>query len=312
MGYGILDKRNPQAELNFVGPSEPGGAWWKQNKRRIWQTESPDMLHWTQPYPIFQPDELDNLDESYYGMCQTRVGDTLIAFVNLFRECENTMHVRLAYSYDGKNWEWADQRRPWLTSAGMSGNEWDSVMTYLGSPPVAVGDEDWFFYGGAKNHHDWFMTGLREGLDHPEATDMSQVGYHLGLARLRRDGYCSLATSAHREGIVVTRPLFPEGNRIVINAAVQPGGYVDVEVTTPDAKPVEGYARADFDRFTGDAINHVCTWRGKPEAELKGYHKLVFSMRQADLYSFQSTDTPEDPSSVDPDLSRKLNVRKWE
>lgn len=311
LGAGMLDMRNPQAELNFVGPSEPG-AWWQYNKRRVWQTESPDMLHWTQPYPILQPDELDNLDESYYSMCQTRVGDTLIGFVCLFRECENTMHVRLAYSYDGKNWEWANQRQTWLTSSQMSGNQWDSVMTYLGSPPVPVGDEDWIFYAGAKNHHDWFMTGHLEGLNHPEAKDMTNIGYHLGLAKMRRDGYCSLSTSPHREGILVTRPFFPEGNRIVINAKVEPGGYIDVEARDRNCDPLPGYGRADFDTFTGDSVNHVCTWKGKANAEFHGYHKLVFYMRKAELYSFQSTDDPANPSSVDPDLWRKLSVRKWE
>ena len=313
MGYGALDGRNPHAELNFVGPSEPGGAWWKQNKRRIWQTESPDLLNWSQPYPILQPDEIDNLDESYYGMCRTRVGDTIIGFVNLFRECENTMHVRLAYSYDGKSWEWADQRNLWISPGIMSGREWDSIMTYMLSPPIAVGDEDWFYYCGARNHHDWFMTGYLEGIDHPEADGtLDRVGYHLGLAKLRRDGYVSLTTSPHREGIMVTRPCFMEGNRIVVNAKVDAGGCVDVEVRDSDANVVDGFSREDFDTFSGDAVNHVCTWRGAAEAQFAGYHKLVFYMRKAELYSFQSTDDPDDPSSIDRDLSRKLNVRKWE
>lgn len=310
LGYGALNLRNPQAAMNFVGPSEPG-AWWLYNKRRIWQTESPDMLHWSQPYPIFQPDDIDNLDESYYAMCQTRVGDTLIGFVNLFRECENRMHNRLAYSYDGKNWEWANQRQPWM-SPGMSGNEWDRVMVYNGCPPIAVGDEDWVYYGGAKNHHDWFMTGRLEGIDHPEAKDMSNVAYHLGLAKFRRDGYVSLTTSPHREGIMVTRPCFMEGNRLVVNAKVAKGGRLEVEVRDSDANVVQGYSRDDFDTFAGDAVNHVCTWNGKPDAEFRGYHKLVFYMRKAELYSFQSTNDPDNPSSIDPDLSRKLNVRKWE
>ncbi|MCK4850158.1 MAG: hypothetical protein KAT11_02345 [Phycisphaerae bacterium] len=246
-------------------------------------------------------------------MCQTRVGDTLVGFVNLFRECENTMHVRLAYSYDGKNWEWADQRNLWMTPSIMSGKEWDSVMTYILSPPIPVGDEDWFYYGGAKHHHDWYMTGYLEKLDHPEADGtLDRVGYHLGLAKLRRDGYVSLATSPLREGLMVTRPCFMEGNRIVINARVEPGGQIDVEVRDKDVCVVEGFSRKDFDTFTGDSINHVCTWQGRPDAEFHGYHKLVFYMRKAELYSFQSTDDPENPSSIDPDLSRKLSIRKWE
>ena len=73
-----------------------------------------------------------------------------------------------------------------------------------------------------------------------------------------------------------------------------------------------GHARENFDIFTGDSVQHVCTWQGRPEAEFHGYHKLVFYMRKAELYSFQSTSDPGNPSSVDPDLARKLSVRKWE
>ncbi len=296
---------------SFVGPSEPG-AWWHGNKRRIFQTESSDLLHWTQPYPIFEPDELDNLDESFYGMCQTKIGDTHIGFVNLFRECANTMSVRVAFSHDGKNWEWANNRQDWLNSSKMSGKEWDSVMVYLGSPPIEVGDEHWVYYGGAKNHHDWWLTGYLEGIDHPEAQDKSNVGYHLGLAKMRLDGFVSLDTSPHREGVLVTRPVFGEGNRLVINAEVGAGGYIDVEVADAAGNVLEGYSRKDCDTFTGDDVRHVVTWNGNPKAEFPGYHKFHFYMRKASLYSIQSTDDPEAKSSVDPDLSRKLSVRKWE
>lgn len=323
MGHVALRAESPVAANNFVGPSEPG-AWYKSNKRRVWQTESSDLLNWSQPYLIFEPDELDNLDESYYGMCRTQIGDTHIGFVNLFRECENAISVRLAFSRDGKQWEWANQRQPWLEGGKLSGREWDSVMVYLGVPPIQVGDEHWLFYGGAKNHHDWYMTGVLEGIDHPEARDMSRVGYHLGLAKMRLDGFVSLDTSPHREGILVTRPFFPEGNRLVINAQVAAGGYIDVEVTDPGGKVLPGYARADCDRFTGDSVRHVVTWKGNAEAEwvqhtppgycetLPGNYKLNFYLRKASLYSFQSTDDPLAQSSVDPDLGRKLRVRKWE
>ena len=111
---------------------------------------------------------------------------------------------------------------------------------------------------------------------------------------------------------MVTRPCFMEGNRLVVNARVEEGGYVEVEVRDSDAKVVKGYSREDFDRFRGDSIHHVCSWKGKAAAAFKGYHKIIFYMRKAELYSFQSTDDPDNPSSIDPDLSRKLNVRKWE
>jgi hypothetical protein len=301
----------PFIEKNFVSASEPG-AWWKGNKRRVFQTESSDLLNWSQPYPILEPDELDNLDESFYAMCQQRIGDTYIGYVNVFKECDNTMGVKIIYSYDGKNWEWADNRQLWLEKGKMSGNEWDSLMVYLGVPPIEVGDEHWVFYGGAKNHHDWYITGKYEGIDHPEANDMSKVGYHLGLAKMRLDGFVSLDTSPYRDGLVVTRPFFPEGNRIIINGKTEGDGYIDVEVTDIAGKVIPGYSRNEFDTFRGDSVRHILSWNGKQKAEFAGYHRLNIYMRKASLYSFQSTDDPSARSSVDSDLSRKLSVRKWE
>ena len=316
-----LSEPTPLATKSFLRPVEHG-AWWRGNKRRIFQTESSDLLHWSQPYPILAPDEIDNLDESFYGMCQTRIGDTHIGFVNLFRECENTLRVRLAWSRDGKNWEWANQRQPWLESAKMSGAEWDSVMVYQGVPPIEVGDEHWIYYGGAKSHHDWFMSGMLEGMDHPEAKDMSNIAYHLGLAKMRLDGFVSIQTSPHREGILVTRAFFPEGTRLVINARVATGGYLDIEVTDSQGNILPGFSREDCDTFTGDNVRHVVTWNGNPDAEFikhmpegipwRGYCKLHIYLRKADLYSFQSTDDPEARCSFDPDVSRKRSVKKWE
>jgi len=281
---------NSSSNDSFFSPSEPG-AWWRGNKRRIFQSESSDFISWTHPYPIFEPDEYDNLDESYYGMCQTQIGDTHIAFVNLLKECDNKMSVRLAYSYDRKNWEWANNRQPWLESSKMSGREWDSIMIYLGVPPIRVGDEYWFYYGGAKNHHDWWLSGYLERIDHPEAKDISNVGYHLGLAKMRVDGFVSLDTSPYREAIVITRPIFPEGNRLVVNARVENGGFIDAEITDKYGIVIPGFSRSDCDRFTGDSIEHMFTWKGKPDVNFGGYCKINFYMRKASLYSFEAVES---------------------
>ena len=139
---------------------------------------------------------------------------------------------------------------------------------------------------------------------------------------MRLDGFISIDTSPHRDGILVTRPFFPEGNRLIINAEVRSGGYIDMEVTDAAGKPLPGYSRADCDTFTGDSVRHVVTWKGRNDAEFikfapadafcRGYYKLNVYARKASLYSFQTTDDPSAESSMDPDLHRKLNVRKWE
>jgi len=121
--------------------------------------------------PHSEPDELDNLDESFYGMCQTKIGDTHIGFVTLFRECQNDMCVRLAYSRDGKNWEWANQRQPWLEKLQDERQGRDSVMIYnrLPSNP-GLADEHWSSHLRRRSQeqtYDWFITAWLEGMEHP-------------------------------------------------------------------------------------------------------------------------------------------------
>ena len=49
--------------------------WQRMNKRRVWQTESSDFIHWSEPYlALGAEDGLDDLDECLYGLCQLPVG----------------------------------------------------------------------------------------------------------------------------------------------------------------------------------------------------------------------------------------------
>ncbi len=59
--------KNPTLS-HFTLPYYPAD-WRRMNKRRIWQAESSDLLHWTEPYPVLTPEDgEDGLDETYYGM----------------------------------------------------------------------------------------------------------------------------------------------------------------------------------------------------------------------------------------------------
>ena len=98
------------------------------------------------------------------------------------------------------------------------------------SPPIEMGNELWFYHGGTNYHHDFFLSGARENLDHPEARDPLNARFGLGLATLRKDGYAGLYANRYREGMVVTRPLISLGTKLVINARCAPGGSVRVEV----------------------------------------------------------------------------------
>jgi len=255
----------------------------KLNKRRIHQCESSDFVHWSDPALLLASDERDNLDDSLYGMVQHRVGDTRVGLLDVLHSVANVLEVQLAYSLDGRCWKRV--RKPWLT-AGPAGS-WDQVMVEIASEPLQVGDELWFYYGGSGfGHHDWYIYGIAEELDVPEARDVSKVGFFLGLAKLRLDGFCSLNAGPVREGILITRQLASPGTGIEINAECGSGGYIDGEVLNQADEVLTGYSRKDFDRFTGNTVRQQLSWQLRTKLPLEPFRKLIFYMRNAKLYSF--------------------------
>ena len=278
-----VNPRLPVSKRRFFQPHYPRD-FSRMNKRRIYQCESKDLVHWNEPTLILAPSEDDNLDDSLYGMVQFRVGDTRIGLLDVLHEVSNVIEVQLAYSLDGRCWKRV--HKPWLTS-GPAGS-WDQIMVETTNDPIEVGDEWWFYYGGSGfGHHDWYITGFLDELDVPEARDVSKVGFFLGLAKLRLDGFCSLNAGPVREGILVSRPMASEGTGLWMNAECGPGGYIDVEVLSQaDEKLVLGYSRKDFDRFTGNSVRHQLSWKSRRKVSPEPFRRLVFYMRNAKLYSF--------------------------
>jgi len=255
----------------------------KTPKRMVWQIESGDFLHWTDPHLILAPEDgFDNIDDEFYGMSRYPIGNIQIGFLNVLHKTMNTMDVQLVYTRDGYDWHRLNKGQPFLTM-GPPG-AWDQCMVTVMSQPIQVGNELYIFHGGSQSHHDWWMSGPLEGLDAPEVHDFSKVGYGLGLAKLRLDGFVSLDGSPVREGILVTRPLISNGEKLVINAKVGEGGYIQVEVADGADRLIEGCSRKECDTFTGDDVRHVVTWQGNstvPKAKDNQFRKLRFFMHNA-------------------------------
>lgn len=261
----------------------------RTGKRRIFQCESSDLLHWGEPRLILGIDDEDNFDDYLYGMAQYRLGDTWIGFLNMFHSVPDFIDVQLAYSLDGRRWKRVHQ--PWFTP-GPPGS-WDQIMVEIATEPLEIGDELWIYYGGnGYGHHDWYMDWLRDRLNPPDGKDINKVGFFLGLAKLRLDGFCSLNAGPVREGILITRPLASSGTGIVMNAECRPGGYIEVEVLSQADEVLPGYSRKEFDRFTGDAVKHQLSWQSRIkiatepfQIPAEPFRRLIFYMRNAKLYS---------------------------
>ena len=282
------DPRRPRTG-SFFPPHFPNDLA-RQNKRRVFLTESADLVHWSRPQCILSADDMGmNLDDSLYGMIHFKQGEMYVGLLNVLHEVSNTMDTHLVYSRDGTRWAAADPGRPWLTTTP---DAWDRSMVNVSSPPVTVGDETLVFHGGATNHHDWWIMGRKEGLDVPEAGDMNEVAYGLGVAKMRRDGYVSVDAGPVREGVLVTQALRTSGRRLVVNAACGKGGYLQVEVTDADENVLEGCSRGACDTFSGDAVDCEVTWKGRADIPHPEELRLRFFLRNASLYSFQFTAGP--------------------
>lgn len=276
------DERRPRTN-SFFPPLFPHDVA-RNNKRRIFLSESVDLIHWSRPQCILNPEDIGaNLDESYYHMTHFRLGEVYVGLLNVLHQVANTMEVYLVYSRDGWNWHHANPGRPWLSP--MAGS-WDASMVNVSSPPIAVGEDLFVFHGGASNHHDWWITGLREGLTVPEAHSLEEARYGLGLAKMRLDGYVSVDAGAVREGVLVTRALRTDSRKLVLNAVCGKGGYTQVEVTDAEERVLDGCARAECDTFSGDGTKATITWKRRADIPHDGSLRLRFFMRNASLYSF--------------------------
>ncbi len=277
-----IDERRPITD-SFFGPTFPHDPG-RMNKRRVYLSESRDLIHWTRPQLILAPDsEEDNIDDSYYGMIQYKLGDYYVGFLNVLHQVADTMDVRLVYSRDGVNWHQANNRQPWLT---LSPGEWDQYMVNMSSVPVTMGDELYVYYGGANCRHDWWIVGQLEGLPTQEAQGIENAPYGLGVAKMRKDGYVSIDAGEMREGIMITRVLRPEGRELVLNAACGEGGYIRVEVTDGNEHILGNCSKDNCDTFTGDSTEAKITWGGKSEIDHQGPVRLRIFMKNASLYSF--------------------------
>lgn len=286
---------------SFANPYEPHN-FAAYNRRRIFQTRSHDMIHWSEPVPVAATDDIeDNLDESFYGMPQFTLGNVHLATVGVLRFVENEMHVQLLVSRDGIRWSRTNKRQPFIAPRGEG--YWDAHMVSSCSPPIEVGDELRFYHGGTDRHHDWWIFGQAEGIDVAEALEPEGGTWGLGLATLRKDGYAGLYSTKYREGIIVTRPLISLGTKLEINAKCGVSGSVKVEVVDHNNNVIGSCSKDNCDPLTGDSVKHTVTWNRDASIPTSRGHgtwrKLRFFLKDAELFSFRFTNVMEDQNLYD-------------
>ena len=107
-----------------------------------------------------------------------------------------------------------------------------------------------------------------------------------GLAKLRRDGFVSMA-AGKKEAELTTGKLSFDGEYLFINADVK--GKLYVEVLDEAGNPIEGYTKKEAIPFQkSNKTMEQLRWKNNKDlSQLKGQPiRLKFYMTNGDLYSF--------------------------
>ena len=245
--------------------------------RTIAHSESDDLIHWTRPILTMHRDRFDGEDQ-IGEITRVPYESMWLGLLGIYQWPEGLWkqkYTQLAASRDGRHWYRVNPRQAFMP-LGKEGS-WDPDFTIAGRPgPLLVGDELWFYYLGMRRRERY----KSEGIDKPHIQ-------HMGLAKLRRDGFVSL-NAGDKLGEMTPRPMTFSGSRLYVNAEVEKGGYVKVALLSRGEQPVDGFTLSEAKSVTGDATRIPVRWNNSDEIRLSSgdYVRLLFRLENAKLYSF--------------------------
>lgn len=259
--------------------------------RRVWISESKDLVTWTRPVLAIEPDQLDSCDTQFYGMQLTQYGDFTLGWLSMyytfgyeadpsFKKMVGTMDVQMAYSRDGFCWHRCLQNNRFIPNGGAG--DWDENCLIPSSSAVFTRNSILFYYAGAPYYHG-------RGYE-PETQEC------IGMASLRPDGFVKLE-AGEEVGEIMTRPFMSRASEIFINADASQG-YVILELCDQAGNAISGY---DFDScipLTKDRVFHKCQWKQNPDPESFAGKPIRLRVRgkNVSLYSisFPNGENPEE------------------
>jgi hypothetical protein len=229
-------------------------------------SESDDLIHWTRPRLILAPDAQDG-GTQLYGMVDFPHESLWLGVVQRYRATTDlTLDLTWGVSHDGRHWSRVEPRDPFVP-VGPPG-AWDcGNNSPSNNPPIRVGDELYFYYGGRDQSHN-----TRPGIG------------AIGLATLPVDRFVSLRADA--EGSVTTRPLTFRRGKLHVNVDAD-AGRLRIEVLDRAGNPLPGYELEACRPTQADTLDGIVAWQTKDVVEASDPPvRLRFVLDKADLYAF--------------------------
>lgn len=244
--------------------------------RHIAYTESKDFINWTPAEMLIAPKDMNtryNLPgDDAYGMCSFEYESHYVSFFHA-HHTDRRLEVQLMSSIDARNWKFVGDGK-YVLPNDLRGGYGQGMMSTMSGPPIRVGDELWVYIGISPCAHS----------DPAIQNGPGQQKRVIGLAKLRLDGFASIQ-SVDEKAELTTKPFVLSGNKLFVNARVDPMGEVRAEFLDASGNVILGFSAEDCRRMTSDSVRSEIKWRGKRIPVGKEV-SLRFVFRNAGIYSF--------------------------
>lgn len=252
-----------------------GWSAFKEEIRSVARSESDDFIHWTPPQVILRRGPADPELSDFYGLQVSVRGDLMIGmlWVSDWNDAGGRIgrqRAELAVSRDGGfNWTRVNPRQPFFELGAPGG--FDTQVVW---PSAVVGDADreLIYYIGANIEH--AVTPVEQ---------FPPTAYRLGVRTLPRDRFVA-RTAGSNQGVLTTRPVpVKPGQKLYLNVAVSPGGYVKVHVIGDDGRTLS----SGSEPVSGDGLDMQVGWPDFAIDSAAGRRvHLRFEMQRASLFGF--------------------------
>ncbi|MDB6169292.1 MAG: hypothetical protein JWM88_2156 [Verrucomicrobia bacterium] len=208
--------------------------------------------------------------------------------------------MRITISRDGGHtWDRRSSRTAWIPH-GTEQDSYDRLVIWA-SPPVQVGDEDWFYTGNYNGDHLVTRTTAHQETYYHDRARQGQIALYVQ----KRNRYVSLSTGSQLETLI-TRPFVINGDALQLNVDASRGRVrvgigeykpvLTLKNTTESTDPhlmeqnlLEGFTRDDCVPIEDNSIERVVQFKnGSSLKALQGRRVVLFiEVADADLYAFR-------------------------
>lgn len=158
----------------------------------------------------------------------------------------------------GGCWRHVTGRPDWLSTS--EAPEWARGVIYTAAYPLEVGEETWLYFCGTIDRHGACGVGVQESEFYKNATAMGGFS-KIGLAKWIRGRIIGCQADLVERISLTARK--SDSSRLALNAVMQPGGRIRVQLVDAGGNPIKGYGYDDCDPMAGDLRDLAVRWRGK-------------------------------------------------